>query len=346
MKRMAELETPTKRIEIGEAIELYLRSKSGLEPGTLRNYRRTLHLFHEISLACGLKYIDQAGVETVDAFREKRSTLSPLSWSKELQILRGFFHFAVDRDWLLKNPAKLVAQPRNLKPAPKEPYTQEEIIRILAACDSFGRNSYERLRARAMVLLLRYTALRISDVALLERARIRNGRIHVRTQKRGEPVLLDVAPELAKALDSLPEPKGGNGRFFFWSGNGDKRAAIRGATRTLATVFERSGVLNAHPHRFRHTLATEMLECGGSEEDVAVVLGNSAAIVRKHYGLFSVKRQERIQNLLQTVFSGTNLAQTENPSATDSKISEFFGGRHGIRTHDPGVANAVLSQLS
>jgi len=22
------------------------------------------------------------------------------------------------------------------------------------------------------------------------------------------------------------------------------------------------------------------------------------------------------------------------------------GGRHGIRTHDPGVANAVLSQLS
>jgi hypothetical protein len=25
---------------------------------------------------------------------------------------------------------------------------------------------------------------------------------------------------------------------------------------------------------------------------------------------------------------------------------ERIGGRHGIRTHDPGVANAVLSQLS
>jgi hypothetical protein len=24
----------------------------------------------------------------------------------------------------------------------------------------------------------------------------------------------------------------------------------------------------------------------------------------------------------------------------------FFGGRHGIRTHDPRIANAVLSQLS
>jgi hypothetical protein len=26
--------------------------------------------------------------------------------------------------------------------------------------------------------------------------------------------------------------------------------------------------------------------------------------------------------------------------------TEVFGGRHGIRTHDPHVANVVLSQLS
>jgi hypothetical protein len=31
---------------------------------------------------------------------------------------------------------------------------------------------------------------------------------------------------------------------------------------------------------------------------------------------------------------------------TSGSLKTIFGGRHGIRTHDPGVANAVLSQLS
>jgi integrase len=42
-------------------------------------------------------------------------------------------------------------------------------------------------------------------------------------------------------------------------------------------------VPRAHAHRFRHTLATEILENGGSIEDAAEVLGNSPNIIRKHY---------------------------------------------------------------
>jgi hypothetical protein len=38
-------------------------------------------------------------------------------------------------------------------------------MRILAACDEIGNSVYERRRTRAMVLVMRYTALRISDVA-------------------------------------------------------------------------------------------------------------------------------------------------------------------------------------
>jgi predicted transcriptional regulator len=52
-------------------------------------------------------------------------------------------------------------------------------------------------------------------------------------------------------------------------------------------VFAKSEVSRAHAHRFRYTLATELLEQGWTYEDVAEVLGNSAAIVKKHYAKWS-----------------------------------------------------------
>jgi integrase len=137
----------------------------------------------------------------------------------------------------------------------------------------------------------------------LKRNRIRNGEIFIRTAKNGKPVKLPVHPELQAALDILPWPREGdeNCPYFFWSGNGSERAFIRDVTRTMATVFKESGVKGAISHRFRHTLATELLEQGGSIE-VADILGDSAAIVRKHYVKWSAGRQARITTLLHKVW--------------------------------------------
>lgn len=69
-----------------------------------------------------------------------------------------------------------------------------------------------------MILLLRYTGLRISDVATLEKARVNDGEILVRTTKNGKPVRLPVHPELQKALDLVPVPRGAdsaNCPYFF-----------------------------------------------------------------------------------------------------------------------------------
>lgn len=151
--------------------------------------------------------------------------------------------------------------PKNLKPAEREPYSPNEVAKIIVACDTIGRNAYERLRAKAIVLL-RYTALRISDVATLELDRVRNGEIFVRTTKHGKPVRLPVHASLQAALDVLPVPRGANSAdcsYFFWSGNGSRLAVIRDVTRTLAAAFKASGVEGACSHRFRHTVATEVL---------------------------------------------------------------------------------------
>lgn len=70
-------------------------------------------------------------------------------------------------------------------------------------------------------------------------------------------------------------------------------------------------ILNAHPHRFRHTLATEILAKGGTLQDVADILGISIKVAEKHYEKWSPARQERIFGLMRAVQSGTVLAQRE-----------------------------------
>ena len=301
---------------LAEAIAAYHQANGDRAPATIRIDKRILEHLERIARERGITRISGITLELIDAYRSVRP-IETSTWMKELHVLRHFLRFCLDREWITSNPAKRIRAPK-VRPKAKEPYTPTETAQILAAFQA-----YERLRARAMVLLLRYTGLRVSDVATLERSRIRDGRIYLHTMKTGQAVMLPLVPELAAALDIVPVPRAtiGDSKYFFWSGNGSTAAAIRDVTRTLTNVFEKSRVPGAHAHRFRHTLATEILVAGGTAEDAANILGNSPAMIRKHYAQWSVKRQERIESLLQTVFSGavrgTFLAQTDSRFASD-----------------------------
>lgn len=212
--------------------------------------------------------------------------------------------------WCPENVAKRIKSPRNIKPNDVEPFSTAEVNAIIKACDAIGRDPFERLRARAMILTLRYPALRIGDVALLGRERIsKDGgrwRIFLRTEKSDKPVFLPIPAELKAAFDLVPLPRGcgEDSRWFFWNGISSERTMKGIAERSLAAVFKASLVPHAHAHRFRHTLATELLGKGDSFEEVGDILGNSPEIVRKHYAKWSPARQSRIDDLMARVHSG------------------------------------------
>jgi site-specific recombinase XerD len=336
-RKLAAIERPDYREPkpIQDAIEAFKSSKEDVGHGTKRNHRRALDNFLRIAKSAGITKLDDVEIETVDLFRTKRP-ISAMTWIKELAILRNFFGFCVSRKWMSSNPAKEV-KPPTVKPKPKEPYTQEEVVRILSACDQLGRGPYERSRARAMVLLLRYTGLRISDVATLARDRVRNRRIYLHTMKNGKPIFLPIPPVLCDVLDALPEPKGTNGqsKYLFWSGNGTARAFIRGVTRTLARVFQLSEVEAAHAHRFRHTLATALLEKGWTTEDVANVLGSTPEIIRKHYAQWTVQRQERILSLAQDVWDVRFLSDSKKLSVTADSEEDILVDGMGFEPTTP-----------
>jgi len=50
----------------------------------------------------------------------------------------------------------------------------------------------------------------------------------------------------------------------------------------MDAVFKRSGVERAHPHHFRHTLASELLGEGG-DIDKVTILADSPTTIRRYY---------------------------------------------------------------
>jgi integrase len=127
----------------------------------------------------------------------------------------------------LKDARRFVAfrkdhpESRNIKPKEVKPYTANEVAKIVAACENFGRQAYERSRAKAMVLLLRYTALRIGDIAVMTKDRVSwdgaRWRIFLRTEKNGSPVFLPLPDSVVKSLDAMPVPRGaGNDHKYFF----------------------------------------------------------------------------------------------------------------------------------
>jgi integrase len=295
---------------ICNASEAFLKNcvVDGIKAPTIRKYRNVLNKLGLFSERADVKkrMIAEFSITDLDSYRASRR-IAPITSLKELEVLRQFWEHCVVRGWCEVNIAKQIKTPRIVEQNKVVPYTKEEVKAIIRACSEFGLYEYEKRRAKGMVLILRYTALRISDTALMRRDRIsRDGnqwRIFLHTTKNNAPVYLPIPDELMEVLESLPAPRGSDANcpYFFWNGKSIPKSMISVAEETLSAVFRKSGVQDAGAHRFRHSLATELLGAGASFGEVADILGNSAAIVEKHYAKWSIKRQSRVDNLMKKV---------------------------------------------
>jgi site-specific recombinase XerD len=324
---------------VAEGIERFLRSKGtvdslkgyhgDVEFATFRKYRCCLDHLKAFCEREGITALVELTLDHLEDYRASR-TIATVTWRVELQALRTFFEHSVTRKWITTNPAKELKGPRHLKPNEIVPYTLQEESIILAACDQIGGGnyhrsgaSYEQLRAKAMIMLLRQTALRVSDVATMQKTAVSwdteksTWRIFVRTQKTGDPVFLPIPETLKLILDVLPLPRNAaqDCPYFFWNGLTSRRAVVGIAERTLGCVFKKSGVKHAHAHRYRHTLATRLLAEGASFETVADILGNTPEVVRRHYGKWSKGRQDNIDRLMMAHFQS---AAVTNPVTRES----------------------------
>jgi integrase/recombinase XerD len=164
-------------------------------------------------------------------------------------------------------------------------------------------------RLRALVLLLRYSGLRIGDAVRLSRDRIVDGKLFLYTQKTGVPAYCPLPPFVVNALDSF-EPA--SDRYFFWTGESDRDGVARNYMRYLARLFDLAGIPDGHSHRFRDTFAVELLLKGAPLERVSVLLGHrSIKVTERHYTPWVRARQEQLEADVRRIWSEDPLAFAE-----------------------------------
>ena len=307
--RKARPDIPRKQLV--EAIAAFEAHHAQKAPETRRKYRTKLKYLAGFCERAGIKYVDEATLERLDAHVAERRKQN-LTWVKEIEVLRQFFAFCVKRKWCEDNPAADIERPKLREQNSVVPYTPDQVAAIIAACDKMGRGPYERLRARAMVLLMRFAGLRISDVVTLSREHIHGNYLVKRAVKNGKEIRVELKPFVLQALEATPRPKAApkESPLYFASGSSSLRSLVSGAERALRSVFELSKVEGAHCHRFRHTLASELLGKGEDIELVAAILADSPAIIRRHYAKWTPELQSRKDAATRKIH-GTDLAQAK-----------------------------------
>lgn len=274
-------ERPSKLISEAKLAYLEELRVRNVSAAARRKFELLLEKLEAHASHAGLKYVNELTQDQVRSFRLTWDW-GPRTSVKYLERLKSFYRFAVRFKWTAEDPT-LNLKPSKVPPASIEPFDAEELQKIHEAC--------ERPRLRAFVFLLQYSGLRISDAVKLERASLRDGRLHLATQKTGARVYLPLPPFAVAALE-LVESK--SRRYFFWSGEGKLSSATGNWRADLAALFKKANV-KGNPHKFRHTFATTLLANGTPVDRVAMLLGNSPKIVEKHYSHWVQARQDALE---------------------------------------------------
>lgn len=299
-------EPEAKETTMQAACEAFLRDARarGLRPATLAKYRRLFAQLLEFSHAYGYHYLRELDLAALRAFRESWAD-GGISATKKLERLRAFFRFAAESGWIHHNPAPLLGNPKTA-PRPTEPFTQEEMVRIVAACDGLSDNHARRglpssRRVRALILLLRYSGLRIGDATACETKRLNGDKLFLYTHKTGVPVYCKLPAFVVEALEEMPRA---SERYFFWSGEGSGENNAETWRRRIKKVFKLAKIQDAHPHRFRDTFAVELLLAGVGMEQVSVLLGHSSIrVTERHYAPWVRARQQQLEADLERAWA-------------------------------------------
>lgn len=233
----------------------------------------------------GIRFADELDLNILTDFRSTWK-VSALTATKKLERLRGVFKFALQRKMVEENYAESLTAPE-VKANPTLPFSAREMQKILKAADSKAVDA----RVKAFILTMRYSGLRISDVATLRVDSLSHNRLKLYQAKTGEPVSVLMPKFVADALRDVPH---NNPDYFFWTGD-SKVSTTTGFWRArIAEVFKLAGV-GGHTHQFRDSFAVSLLEGGASIETVSVLLGHqSIRVTERHYNPWVKTRQDAL----------------------------------------------------
>ena len=305
------------------AIEDFMATVSSKERSQ-RTYIKYRTLMNQLAAFCRHK-----GYTTVQSFDQDamlefwtswRDSEAPYKkgtqWSKNslatckrsLKTMRLFFARCLKRNLITEDPSRVIEvtpEPRRKKKSQVKFLNRAQMAAIMLTLEEdYPRMApYNKLRLKALMLLMRWTGLRISDAVKLTRRDVKKDVLHIETRKSSTKVQLPLPGELMDLLNQL-EPYEGD--YLFWnrrSGESNITTCEHNFGTAISNLFQKANVkkdIRQASHRFRNTFAVHLLTKGVPLETVSLMLGHqNVSTTENYYADFSTGYMDRAERMVR-----------------------------------------------
>jgi integrase/recombinase XerD len=263
----------------------FLSLEKNASPNTIASYRLDINRYLGFLEDQQITDMGQVSGEHVAGFlaRLHEQKLSARSVNRSFSAIRGFHKYLVIDGIAGSNPAELVTPPRQGRTLPGV-LTPAEVESILTQPSASAKDRRELwIRDRAILESLYATGMRVSEVITLRQPDVAADQGVLRVLGKGSKErLIPVGPA---ALDWIARyrtecrprllRRDASEEILFLNARGTAMTRMA-VWKIVQTYALRAGVQkDVHPHTFRHSFATHLLEGGADLRAVQEMLGHS-----------------------------------------------------------------------
>jgi integrase/recombinase XerD len=259
----------------------YLKLEKNLSTNTLSSYKNDLTTF--ISFLKDRNINDPSGIssENINSFFKllKDIGLSGTSSARYFSSLKGFFLFLIKNKYLIKNPIERVSSPKLSKKLPAV-LDVAEVEKILSKPDTKDKLG---LRDKAILELFYACGTRVSELINLKVSDLFLNDEVIRVFGKGSKErLIPIGSSAIKWINEylkqsrpLLMKKSKSENYLFLNSRSSKLSRM-GIWKIINRYAKEAGIeKEVHPHTFRHSFATHLLEGGADLRAVQEMLGHA-----------------------------------------------------------------------
>jgi integrase/recombinase XerD len=259
----------------------FLRLEKNLSSNTLTSYTYDFTSYRNFLVTAGLSTATAVTEDHISKFLTllRNQRLSPRSVARTLSTIRGFHKFLLGEEETQDDPTQIVDSPKQEKKLP-DVLSIFEIDEIFKQPDTSNRLG---IRDRAMLETLYATGIRVSELVNLKQSdlKIEDGLVLV-YGKGAKERLVPLGKSARQWIENYQKQTrvhlaktGKSQDILFLNVRGTK--LTRDMIRKLVEKYSVSAGItkHVHPHTFRHSFATHLLEGGADLRVVQEMLGHA-----------------------------------------------------------------------
>jgi site-specific recombinase XerD len=257
----------------------YIRVLKGYSSMTVTRYHKGLSLVIKM---CQIKYLKELDVPMLERFfyagrlERKWNAGTYLSYHS---LLKTFFNWCINRGLVNKNPMHEVGVPKQPKRIPKN-LSMKQALHIMHVARNYPHGT-ALLRARNVAIMATFifTGIRRKELLnlSLEDLNLERGYIVVRQGKGSKDRIIPIGAKLSSILRNYlraRKSKHYTCPTFFVSLRRNLPLMQAGLDWLIKSIRQASGI-KFHPHMFRHTFATMMIEGGCDIYSLSKLMGHT-----------------------------------------------------------------------